>query len=129
MFRLRGKVEVNPTEDLEKVKEAVERLFGNLEYRYTRRGHYGTLHFTSSSEDSLSKFKRVVRQDLIRDAVRSYLKAHVENGKLKFYLNKQVAYAGHVSLCEPVGESPLGPIEVEVECDDPHALVNWLTEK
>ncbi|RLI28548.1 MAG: hypothetical protein DRO46_03865, partial [Candidatus Hecatellales archaeon] len=89
----------------------------------------GILYFTSSTKDSLSKLKRIVRQDLIRDAVRSHLKMCIENGRLRFYLNKQVAYAGHVSLCEPEGESPLGPIEVEVECPDPRELINWLTEK
>lgn len=129
MFKLRGRVEVNPTEDLEKVKQAVDRLFGNLKFEYEQRGSRGILYFTSSTKDSLSKLKRIVRQDLIRDAVRSHLKMCIENGRLRFYLNKQVAYAGHVSLCEPEGESPLGPIEVEVECPDPRELINWLTEK
>jgi len=66
---------------------------------------------------------------MIRDAVRSYLKARIQGNSIRFYLNKQVAYAGHISLCEPEGESPLGPIEVEIECLNPKEVVDWLTEK
>ena len=129
MFKLKGRVQVNPTENLEKVKMAVENVLGNLEFKFRAERERGIMFFTSSSQDSLSKFKRIVRQDLIRDAVRSHLKARIEGSRIRFFLNKQVAYAGHISLCEPEGESPLGPIEVEIECSDPDGLVNWLTEK
>lgn len=129
MFKLKGRVKVNPTEDLEKVKAAVERVFGNLEFKFRAEGERRTLLFTSSSQDSLSKFKRIIRQDLIRDAVRKHLKARIKDNHVRFFLNKQVAYAGHISLCEPEGESPLGPIEIEIECSDPEKLVDWLTEK
>jgi predicted RNA binding protein with dsRBD fold (UPF0201 family) len=43
-----------------------------------------------------------------------------------FYLNKQAAYAGHVSFSAPEGESPLGPIQVIVETENPEQLVDWL---
>ena len=67
---------------------------------------------------------------MIRDAVRSHLRmCTTEDGRLVFHLNKQVAYAGHVSLCDPEGESPLGPITVEIEDENVHELINWLTEK
>lgn len=127
---MKGKVRVNPTEDVEKVKEAVERVLGNLEFKFRGQGgRGGILHFSSTSQESLLKFKRIIRQDMVRDAVRSYLLARVEKERIRFYLNKQVAYAGHISLCEPEGESPLGPIEVEVECPNPADLISWLTEK
>ena len=129
MFRLRGWVEVHPTENPEKVKAAVSRLFGNLEFKTEKLGEKLLLSFHSETRDCLSKFKRIVRQDMIRDAVRSHLKACITDGLLRFYLHKQVAFAGHVSLCEPEGESPLGPITVEIEDENLHELVNWLTEK
>jgi predicted RNA binding protein with dsRBD fold (UPF0201 family) len=46
-----------------------------------------------------------------------------------FYLNKQVAYAGHVSFCEETAESPLGPIRFRIETDNAQQLVEWLAEK
>jgi predicted RNA binding protein with dsRBD fold (UPF0201 family) len=129
MFKLKGKVKIHPTEDKEKVRIAVENIFGNIKLSFLSEENFEVLIFTSNQEDSLSKFKRIVKQNMIRDAVRSHLKGCIKNGKIVFYLNKQVAYAGHVSLCEPEGESPLGPIEVEVECGDPDRLIEWLTAK
>jgi len=129
LLKLKGRVQVNPTESLEKVKAAVERLFSNLKFEFKEGEAGGILFFSSTGLDSLSKFKRIARQDMIRDAVRSYLKARIQGNSIRFYLNKQVAYAGHISLCEPEGESPLGPIEVEIECLNLKEVVDWLTEK
>jgi len=46
-----------------------------------------------------------------------------------FFLNKQVAFAGHISFSEETAESPLGPIRFIIETDDPPHLVEWLAEK
>lgn len=51
----------------------------------------------------------------------------MEMGRIVTFLNKQVAFAGHVSFCEPVGESPLGPIRVEIESEDLIGMIDWLT--
>jgi predicted RNA binding protein with dsRBD fold (UPF0201 family) len=48
---------------------------------------------------------------------------------ISFCLNKQVAFAGHVSFSKEVAESPLGPIKVKITCENPTELVNWLTQK
>jgi hypothetical protein len=48
---------------------------------------------------------------------------------ISFYLNKQVAFSGHVSFSEETAESPLGPIKVNVETDNPEQLIDWLAEK
>jgi predicted RNA binding protein with dsRBD fold (UPF0201 family) len=53
----------------------------------------------------------------------------VEGNQLVFYLNKQAAYAGHVSFSAPDGESPLGPIQVIVETGNPDQLIDWLAGK
>ena len=46
-----------------------------------------------------------------------------------FFLNKQAAYAGHVSFSAPDGESPLGPIQVVLETENPEQLIDWLAGK
>jgi len=53
----------------------------------------------------------------------------LNENSITFYLNKQVAYAGHVSFCQPVAESPLGPIKVQILCDKPKDLIDWLAPK
>jgi predicted RNA binding protein with dsRBD fold (UPF0201 family) len=53
----------------------------------------------------------------------------VEGNRIVFFLNKQAAYAGHVSFSAPEGESPLGPIQVILETEDPEQLIDWLAGK
>lgn len=127
-FHMQINVKVYPTEDLDKVKDAVQKLFSGLNMRIAESSeNVKTLIFEAYDMSSLSKFKNILKQERIRSAVRRVLNQSVKGGRIKFYLNKQVAYAGHVSLCELFTESPLGPIEVEVETDDPAKLIEWLT--
>jgi predicted RNA binding protein with dsRBD fold (UPF0201 family) len=34
-----------------------------------------------------------------------------------------------VSFCEPVAESPLGPIRVEITCDNPSEVLDFLAPR
>jgi len=68
----------------------------------------------------------IIQRDRIRAAARSVLRRSVDGNRIVFFLNKQAAYAGHVSFSAPEGESPLGPIQVIVETDDLEQLINWL---
>jgi len=122
-------VEVNPTEDLDKVKQAVENIFGTLklEQKSLRRG--SLLVGQSKDVESLSKFGNLLRRERIRDAARGVLFQGLKENTITFYLNKQVAYAGHVSFCEPTAESPLGPIKVKIKSDDPRKLIDWLAPR
>ncbi|RLG90179.1 hypothetical protein DRO34_06070 [Candidatus Bathyarchaeota archaeon] len=126
---VRIEVEVHPTENVEKVKQAVENLFGKVEYE-TKPYNYGCLLIAKTrGTEGLTKLYNLLRRERIRDAARSVLfKAKTEN-TITFYLNKQVAYAGHVSFCQAAGESPLGPIKIEITCENPTELINWLAPK
>lgn len=127
-FHMQINVKVYPTEDLERVKSAVEKLFSYHNMRIVNnRENVKTLVFEAEDMESLSKFKNILRQDMIRSAVKRVLYQSANGDKIKFYLNKQVAYVGHVSLCEPFGESPLEPIEVEIETSNPSELIEWIT--
>ena len=127
-FHMQINVKVNPTEDLERVKDSVQKLFSLLNMRIIESSeNVKTLIFEADNMNSLSKFKNILKQERIRSAVRRVLNQSVKGRKINFYLNKQVASAGHVSLCELITESPLGPIEVEIETDNPYELIEWLT--
>lgn len=43
-----------------------------------------------------------------------------------FYLNKQAAYGGVISLVEQYEESSLGPIKVTITSNDLDKLIEWL---
>ena len=68
-------------------------------------------------------------REQILDAARKVLFNGIQGNTVCFYLNKQVAYVGHISFSQSVGESPLGPIRVEIESDNPHAVIDWLAPK
>jgi predicted RNA binding protein with dsRBD fold (UPF0201 family) len=123
-------VEINPTESEEKVKRAVENMFGNVEFETKPLPNGGSLLTgLSKSIDALTKLQNLLRRERIRDASRKALYEGLGSKSLTFYLNKQVAYVDHVSFCKPTGESPLGPIKVEVQCDNPRELINWLAPR
>jgi predicted RNA binding protein with dsRBD fold (UPF0201 family) len=120
--------EINPTEDVQKVYKAVEHVFeGSLKVNIDNSG-YGFLK-GDGDRDTLNKIKDLIIKHYIRDAAKSYLTSHIQGDQLIFFLNKQVAYKGHISFCEPEGESPLGPIKFELSTEDPLKIIDWLTKK
>lgn len=121
--------EVNPTEDQEKVLMALVRVFGDIGYKLEERGFTKFLIGKEKGLAGLSRFRDLLRRELICDAARTVLFKGLRDNTITFYLNKQVAYVGHISFSEPIGESPLGPIRVEICCDDPHKLIDWLAPK
>jgi len=122
-------VEINPTESEEKVKRAVENIFGSLPTQ-TKPLHKGKLLVgETKGEEALAKLCNLLRRERIRDAARGALFEGLNKKSVTFYLNKQVAYSGHVSFSKEVAESPLGPIKVRIECESPRELINRLAPK
>jgi len=121
--------EVNPTEAEEKVKMAVANLFGNIPTR-TKPSYKGSvLSAEAKGQEALVKLRNLLRMDRVRDAARKVFFAGIRGKTVSFCLNKQVAFVGHVSFSEEVAESPLGPIRVTIECEDPRQLIDWLAPR
>jgi hypothetical protein len=121
--------EVNPTESEEKVKQAIENIFGNVETKVQSIYNGGLLTAETKGLESLTKLYNLLRRERIRDATRRVLFDGLDGKTISFYLNKQVAFAGHVSFSKEVAESPLGPIKVKIECENPRELIDWLAPK
>jgi predicted RNA binding protein with dsRBD fold (UPF0201 family) len=121
--------DVNPTESEEKIQKAIWNIFGdlNVEINLTQRGK--VLSVDAKGLDGLSTLRSVLRKDHIRDASRKALFRGLLGTTLIFYLNKQVAFSGHVSFSEAEAESPLGPIKVTIKTDDPQQLIDWLAPR
>ena len=122
-------VEVNPTEDVDKVRQAVENIFGSLKLEEKPQHRGSLLLAQAKSVENLSKFANLLRRERIRDAARRVLFQGLKGNTITFCLNKQVAYAGHVSFCESVGESPLGPIKAQIKSSNPRKLIDWLAPR
>lgn len=126
---IRVEVEVNPTEDHMKVRTAVENIFGNVEFRTETQKQGSFLIAKATGREALSKLYNLLRRERIRDAARGALFEGLSKKSIVFYLNKQVAYAGHVSFSEPEAESPLGPIRVQIQCENLRELIEWLAPR
>lgn len=121
--------EVNPTESQEKVKQAVENIFGNVQTKVQSIHRGSLLTAEARGISSLDKLYNLLRRERIRNAARTVLFEGLNGKTVSFCLNKQVAYAGHISFSREVAESPLGPIKVKIECEDSRRLIDWLAPK
>jgi predicted RNA binding protein with dsRBD fold (UPF0201 family) len=121
--------DVNPTEDEEKVKKAINNILYNPTFTSEVAFQEHKLVATAQGQTSLTNFRNLLRNDRIRDAARKILYRAIRDDKISFYINKQVAYAGHVSFSEENAESPLGPLHVVIETVAPKELIDWLAEK
>lgn len=126
---LRVEADVNPTENENKVKRAVENMFSNLVLELKPQKQASVLIGRGRGIDALTKLQNLLRRERIRNAARGALYSGLSVKSIVFYLNKQVAYVGHVSFSKPVAESPLGPIKVEIHCDNPRELIDWLAPR
>jgi predicted RNA binding protein with dsRBD fold (UPF0201 family) len=118
--------EINLTEDEEKVKKAVASIFDDVPMEIEPSYRGSVLCVEAKGQAALVKFRHVLRSDRIRDAARKVFFGGIRGNVFSFCLNKQVAFAGHVSFSEEVAESPLGPIKVTIKCDDPRLVIDWL---
>ena len=126
---IRVETEVNPTEAEEKVKTAVANLFGNITLR-TKPAYRGSvLTAEANGQEALVKLRNLLRMDRVRDAARKVLFRSLHGNAIGFCLNKQVAFAGHISFSEAVAESPLGPLKVMIKSENPRQLIDWLAPR
>jgi len=126
---IHAQVDVNPTESEEKVKTAVTNVLGNASITIKPESKVSILIAECRGQDSLIKLRNLLRNDRIRDAARRVLFHSIRGDTIVFCLNKQVAFAGHISFSEETAESPLGPIRVTITSDNPRQLIEWLAEK
>ncbi|MBN1245971.1 hypothetical protein JXA31_10295 [Candidatus Bathyarchaeota archaeon] len=126
---VRVETEINLTEDGEKVGKAVANVFDNLSIEVTTSYNGSVLRAEAKGLEALVKFRNLLSLDRIRDAARRVFLGGLRGNTIRFCLNKQVAFAGHVSFCEEIAESPLGPLRVTIECENPPQLIDWLAAR
>jgi len=121
--------EINPTETEEKVKTAVANMFGNLSMQVKPSKVGSILMAEANNREALENLRNTLRRDRVRAAARKVLYKGLREKTIRFCLNKQVAFTGHVSFSQETGECPLGPIKVTIESENPRELIDWLAPK
>jgi predicted RNA binding protein with dsRBD fold (UPF0201 family) len=125
---LHVEAEITPTESQEKVGLAIKNIFGDLDLQLKLLHKASLLVGEGKGKESLTRLYDLLRREHIRSAARAVFLEGMDKKTIKFCLNKQVAYVGHVSFSRETAESPLGPIRVKIECREPRELVEWLVK-
>ncbi len=122
-----AKTQLQPTEDQAKVERALLKLFPSAHIeKITGPGETVILTIRGTGFESLANIRNLIKQERIRNAARSVLIHNMSGQRIQIYLNKQAAFMGRVSFCEAVGESPNGPISIELDCDNPLSVIDYL---
>lgn len=118
--------EVRPTEDYEKVLEAVKAFFEPDSLRIEKAGRSTIIVAQSGSLMSLEKLHQALRLERILDAARKAMKKGLQGDTLVFYVHKQAALRGRLSFVSSDSESPLGAIRFTIYHPDLESVIDWL---
>jgi len=123
--RVELRATVSASEDPHKVLAAMRQVLGECDYSVEE----GTtsIRIRSTSSRCLQKLHDQLRDRHVRDAARRLMLASLEGNVLPLKLNRQAAAVGVLALCSNAVESPLGPLNLEVETEAPEKLIDWLT--
>ncbi|MEM0377897.1 MAG: RNA-binding domain-containing protein [Thermosphaera sp.] len=127
MVKIEVEAEVRATEEVEKVKKAVENVYrGDLVV--VRDGENTFVKSLSVDIMSLEPLRKLIRVQQIGPAAKSYLLRRINDNQLTILLHKQAAFASRVSFVDDSRESPMGPIKIVVTGDNLDEVVKYLAD-
>ena len=115
--------QINPSEDPEKVKLAVNNIFPEMELEVSDTQIVGK---TNNFSD-LSPISKSIHEKNIKNTYQRILKNNNDGDSTWFYLNKQAAFVNSVALCSEANESSLGPIKVVLRSNDIEQVIESIT--
>ncbi len=116
-LEIKIETKVNPTENTEKIKNAILSIFPDAECEENEDK-------LKCQAENIENFAMLLKEQRIRDAARSIFLSHLHDNKIIFWISKQVATVGKVSFS--VGEVPLGDIKIELRGDSLPALIDQI---
>lgn len=122
--KIEAKTTVNPTEDMNKVIEALSNIF---DYDDLVIGK--DIVTVTGNISCLFPLKEFLETRQIRDTARKMILKglDVDNKKIKLKLSKQAAFAGRINLVDD-DLSPLGEIELIIDTETPEEFIGWLCD-
>jgi predicted RNA binding protein with dsRBD fold (UPF0201 family) len=113
---------INPSEDPKKIETAILNIFPDAKLKTD------DISIVSNSKDLhlLEKIYNVIHSNQSQKIYQRQLEKNLNNDSTWFYLNKQAAFVGTITLCEEAEESPLGPIKVILTSSNIDRIIDWL---
>ena len=115
--------QINPSEDPEKVKLAVNNIFPEMELEVSHTQIVGK----TNNFSVLSPISKSIHEKNIKNTYQRILKNNNDGDSTWFYLNKQAAFVNSVALCSEANESSLGPIKVVLRSNDIEQVIESIT--
>ena len=115
--------QINPSEDPEKVKLAVNNIFPEMELEVSDTQIVGK----TNNFSVLSPISKSIHEKNIKNTYQRILKNNNDGDSTWFYLNKQAAFVNSVALCSEANESSLGPIKVVLRSNDIEQVIESIT--
>ncbi|MGV8143810.1 MAG: RNA-binding domain-containing protein [Methanothermobacter sp.] len=119
-YEMRAKTSIHPTEDLDKVIEALSNIFDYEELEID-----DDQIVVTGEDESLLKLKEALEKRKIRNTARKIMIKGSHDKFVFFKLNKQAAFSGVVNFTED-NLSPLGEITVKIETDNVEGFIDWI---
>ena len=113
---------VNPSEDPDKVRLAVSKVFESNDHQYKE----GSIKATSNELESLLKIQETIKKHRANRVYRRQMRYNTKGDTTWFYLNKQAAFVNVIAICEEAEESAMGPIKVIIHSKDLDKISDWL---
>ena len=114
--------EINPSEDLEKIKTSIFNLFPDLKIKIQENRLSGS----SNNIELLSKVIKSIKNRQTINVLSRIMKSNMAENSTWFYLNKQAAFVDVVALCNEADESALGPIKIVLNSNNIEEIIENL---
>jgi len=121
---IRVECQVYPSEDPAKVIRAVKNVISNCSPELID----SRVRVVAKNPEALSIIYEQARSRRVMGVFKKVLLNNMISNSTWFYLNKQAAYVGTVSICEEESESPLGPIKITMTSNELESVINWLIQ-
>ena len=115
--------QINPSEDPEKVKSAINNIFPEIELEISDAEISGK----TNNFSILSQISKSIHEKNTKNTYQRILKKNSDDDSTWFYLNKQAAFVNAVALCSEANESSLGPIKIILRSNDIEQVIDSIT--
>ena len=114
---------INPSEDPDKVKTAVNNIFPDVELETSDTEISGT----TNNFSVLSQISKSIHEKNVKNTYQRILKKNNDGESTWFYLNRQAAFVNTVALCSEANESSLGPIKIILRSNNIEQVIDSVT--
>ena len=114
---------INPSEDPDKVKTAVNNILPDVELETSDTEISGK----TNNFSVLSQISKSIHEKNVKNTYQRILKKNNDGESTWFYLNKQAAFVNTVALCSEANESSLGPIKIILRSNNIEQVIDSVT--